>query len=399
MPSPSAPDHPVSAPAGAPPQLAMVAAVPLSLKVFMRPHMEVIARRYPMTAICDGGGESLEGIFPPGVAFQPVGIERKISPGRDLKALFALIRIFAARKFALVHSITPKAGLLAMVAARVAGVPLRLHVFTGQVWATKTGFKRWFLKQFDRLIARLATHVLADSESQRTFLVKEGVVAPSRIRVLGKGSICGVDLDRFKPDADLREKQRGLLGLPEDAVLALFLGRLNRDKGVLDLARAFVALAGELPRLHLAIVGPDEEGLVPQIRSLCADHGDRLHLVGFTDRPNEMMTAADIFCLPSYREGFGSVVVEAAAVGVPALASRIYGIVDAVEENVTGLLHRPGDSTDIAASLRRLAEDADLRARLGEGARQRAVRDFSVQAVTGALAAYYDELIQGARHA
>jgi glycosyltransferase involved in cell wall biosynthesis len=374
----------------------MVAAVPLSLKVFMRPHMEVIARRYPMTAICDGSAGGLEGVFPAGVTFQSVGIERKISPLRDLQALLALIQIFSARKFALVHSITPKAGLLAMLAARMAGIPIRLHVFTGQVWATKRGFKRWFLKQFDRLIACLATNVLADSGSQRDFLVTEGVVSASRIRVLGKGSICGVDAARFKPDSSLRRRQRSRWGLPDDAVLALFLGRLNQEKGVLDLAEAFGALAAELPQLHLAIVGPDEEGLVPQIRSLCPGQEHRLHIVGFTDSPNEMMNAADIFCLPSYREGFGSVVIEAAAVGVPALASRIYGITDAVDENSTGLLHRPGDSSDIASGLRRLVEDADLRRQMGEAARERALRDFSVEGVTGALAAYYDELIEGA---
>ena len=146
-------------------------------------------------------------------------------------------------RFDLVHSMTPKAGLLAMVAARVARVPVRLHTFTGQVWATRAGFLARRSSGLDTTIARAATFALADSHSQRSFLVSEGVVPASKIAVLANGSVSGVDAARFRPDADRRHRVRTSLGLATTDVVLLFLGRITRDKGVLDLARAFAILA------------------------------------------------------------------------------------------------------------------------------------------------------------
>src|SRR5262249_29157030 len=161
--------------------------------------------------------------------------------------------------FDLVQSVTAKAGLLAMVAAWATRIPVRVHTFTGQVWATRTGFSRAALKLLDKLVARAATFVLADSPSQREYLVAEGIIQPSKSAVLGKGSISGVDPARFRPDPSARRIVRESLAIAECAVTLLFVGRLHRDKGVLDLARAFARLADRRPDVHLVIVGPDEE--------------------------------------------------------------------------------------------------------------------------------------------
>ncbi len=158
--------------------------------------------------------------------------------------------------------------------------------------------------------------------------------------------------------------------------MLLFVGRLSRDKGVLDFARAFAALAAEFPDVHALVVGPDEEGLRPAFARLCAKHGERLHFLDYTTCPEDIMAAGDVLCLPSYREGFGSVVIEAAAAGLPAVASRIYGLVDAVVDGRTGLLHEPGDIADLTACLRQVASNPGLRCALGSAARDRAVRDF-----------------------
>ena len=323
----------------------------------------------------------------------PVRIERKISIVRDLRALVALARFFRARRFAAVHSVTPKAGLLAMLAGVLAGVPIRLHTFTGQVWATRTGFARWALRGADRLIAAAATHVLADSRSQRDFLIAQGVVRPGKIAVLGAGSIGGVDLLRFRPVPDVGRAVRKELGVPANAIVFLFVGRLNRDKGVLDLARAFASCAASCPRAFLVVAGPDEEELTPRIASTIARFSDRVRLVGFTSAPERLFAAADVFCLPSYREGFGTAVIEAAAAGVPAVASRIYGLTDAVEDGVTGLLHEPGDVATLAALMTRVASDAALRAELGERARRRASREFSSARLTSEALELYSSLV------
>jgi glycosyltransferase involved in cell wall biosynthesis len=322
-----------------------------------------------------------------------IPIARPIAPWADLVALLALFRLFRKRRFDLVHSITPKAGLLAMLAGWLAGVPLRLHIFTGQVWVTRAGLMRTLLKSADQLIARLATHALADSPSQREFLIAQGIVAARKSAVLAQGSSCGVDTARFRPDAAARERVRRDLGIPPDAVVFLYLGRINRDKGLLDLAHAFAEVGTGYPGVHLLLVGPDEGNLRAALAAAAASCSTGLHSVDFTDRPQEYFAAADVCCLPSYREGFPTTMLEAAAAGLPAIGSRIYGITDAIVEGETGLLFEAGDVQQLALSMRTLAGDASLRQRMGGKARERAVRDFSSAVVTAALLEYYEKLL------
>jgi glycosyltransferase involved in cell wall biosynthesis len=318
-------------------------------------------------------------------------IRRKVSPLYDLTALARLFLLFRHERYAAVSSVTPKAGLLALVAATLAGVPLRIHVFTGQVWAAREGWRRRLLKLADRFMARLATHVLADSPSQRDFMVMERVAAAEKIRVLGNGSICGVDGERFRPDAGRRTVVRRAQGIPEDAPVFLFIGRLNRDKGVLDLTDAFAALGDA--SAWLLVVGPDEARLREEMEHRLGPALARTRFVGYTDRPEEFMVAADVFCLPSYREGFGMVIIEAAAAGIPAIGSRIYGVTDAIEENVTGLLHRAGNAAELAGLMAMLTRDTERRQAMGEAARERALRLFSREAVTKAWLDFYRQLL------
>lgn len=372
-------------------KICFVVSSPMTAKVFLGAHLAALSERFSIDLAANvSRPDELDGINKH-VRAVPVPVPRRISPLADLAALMSLHALFRRERYAAVSSITPKAGLLSMLAAALAGVPLRTHMFTGQVWAARTGWKRWLLKTADRLIARLATHVLADSPSQRDFLVAEGVVPAGKIAVLGHGSICGVDGSRFRPDVAGRNKVRHELGIPGQAVVFLFLGRLNRDKGVLDLAAAFSVL--DHPAAWLLVVGPDEAGMMREMESRLGAAGERCRFVGYTDRPEEFMAAADVFSLPSYREGFGMVVIEAAAAGVPAIASRIYGVTDAVEEGVTGLLHAPGDVAEIAATMAALAGDPARRKAMGEAARARALGLFSGEAVTAAWCRFYVQLL------
>lgn len=322
-----------------------------------------------------------------------VPLERKIRPLADLKALFALWRLFRMRRFDLVHSVSPKAGLLAMLAGFLAGVPRRVHVFTGQVWVNRTGLPRLILKSVDRLLAALATHNLIDSPSQRDFLLAQGVVFESRSTVLGRGSISGVDSKRFCPDRVAFAAVRRELRVPDQGVLFLYLGRLSRDKGLLDLAAAFAELGRQRHDVWLALVGPDEGGLASDIGQACRHCVERVRIVAYTRQPERFMAAADVICLPTYREGFGIVIIEAAACGVPAIASRIYGVTDAVVEGVTGILHPPGDVAALTAAMARLAHDPQLRRELGDAARRRALADFQMAALTSALLGFYEKIL------
>jgi glycosyltransferase involved in cell wall biosynthesis len=321
-----------------------------------------------------------------------VPIERRISPLRDLRALLCLTSHFRRQRFDVVHSVTPKAGLLAMTAASLARVPVRLHTFTGQVWATRKGPMRTLLRAFDALIAMLATHVLVDSRSQREFLVANRVVAASKSAVLAEGSICGVDGKRFRPDPAARARVRSALGLPYDAIVFLFLGRLTWDKGILDLVAAFAPLAEQHSTAYLLVVGPDEEGVAKVVKESLANCLSRLRRSNYTDRPEEYMAAADVFCLPSHREGFGQVAIEASASELPVVASRIYGVTDAVSDGETGLLHAPGDVKALREHMQCLLTHPELRRRLGTVGRSRALRKFSAEQVTRALLDYYLEV-------
>ncbi|HYC45254.1 MAG TPA: glycosyltransferase family 4 protein [Burkholderiales bacterium] len=374
-------------------RLCVVVATPLTVHAFLREHLRALAAAHEVTVVANTRDESveLEGIE---VIHAPV--VRQIAPLADLRALAHLYRLFRRGRYHAVHSVTPKAGLLAMLASRFARVPVRVHTFTGQVWATRRGAARGLLKLIDKLIARSATAVLVDSPSQRDFLRDEGVLTPAQGEVLGNGSIAGVDAARFKPNPAAHADVRTALAIPAEAIVFIFVGRLTRDKGVFELARAFSRMpVGIGAASYLVLVGPDEERLAGAIQEACADAAPRIRLVGRTDAPEDYLAAADIFCLPSYREGFGAVVIEAAAAGLPAIASRIYGLTDAVEENVTGLLVEPRNAEALAAAMQKLAWDAPLRRALGEAARTRALRDFDSAAMTAELVAFYARALAG----
>lgn len=358
----------------------------------MRPHIEHLSAEHEITVVSNYAAA------PPAAdahaAYLHAPLARQIEPLNDLRAVHRLWSLFRRQHFDAVLSVTPKAGLLGMLAARLAGTPVRIHWFTGQVWATRSGLARHAFKNADRLIAGLASHLLADSPSQRDFLAREGVCRTEKVEVLGDGSICGVDDTRFRPDAAARQSVRQEHAIPSDAPLVLFLGRLNRDKGIRELADAMLLLDERFPQLHWLIVGPDEGGMVDHVRSVAGRLGDRLHFQGFTAAPQNYMAAADIFCLPSYREGFGSSALEAAATGIPSVATRIYGLTDAVEDGVSGILVPPRDATALAAGLERLLADPELRQKMGLTARKRALKRFSRQRITSELHAFLQRALQ-----
>ena len=375
-------------------KIAIVSAVPETILAFMSKHLQALAREYLTYAVCSNAGNIPIERLIPNVEYIDIHIERKISPFKDISSLFKLIQFFRLHQFTLVQSITPKAGLLSMAAAWICRVPIRVHIFTGQVWVTRSGFSRWYLKSCDRLIAMLATSLLADSPSQKEFLITEGIASARDIQVLGDGSICGVDALRFKSNQDAKKKVRNQLEIPENATVALFMGRLKRDKGVLDLARAVGMLQSAPNNLYVLFVGPDEEGLVDRILELVSPRNNQVRFVGSVDNPEDFFAAADFLCLPSYREGFGLVTIEAAAAGIPTLASRIYGITDAIVDGVTGILHEPGDFVGIAKGLQEMTVDSEKRKEMGNIAKIRALELFSTSRIVGAQLSYFQSLIQ-----
>jgi glycosyltransferase involved in cell wall biosynthesis len=367
-------------------RICIVVSSVMTVNAFLLEPIKLLSKHYQVYIIINGHADELA-ISLDNVEVLSVAINRKISLFRDLFSLLHLIIIFWKYDFKLVHSVTPKAGLLAMIAAFVVRVPVRIHIFTGQVWATKAGFTRWALKHLDRIIAILATDILIDSSSQRQFLLNEDVVSVNKSSVLAQGSISGVDMARFTADKQARLKLRKELNISDENIVFLFIGRLNKDKGVLDLAVAFSSIAET--NAYLLIVGPNESGIRKDMESVLSDCLDRVKFIGFTAVPEQYMSAADCLCLPSYREGFGSVVIEAASVGIPTIGSKIYGVEDALVDGITGLLFQAKNIKELRACMIKIIIEEGLCQKLGENARKRVIEHFSSQDVALAWLDYY----------
>ena len=372
-------------------KICYVATIPAAVNSFLRDHIQAAAEIYSVTIVCNFEDQHLLDGLNARIIF--LAIERKPSPWKDLQVLFKLFKIFRNERFDIVHSHMPKTGLLGMLAARFSGVPIRINTFHGEVWATRTGWRRKALKLLDQLVSLLATNILVVSPSQQAFLVKEGILPPGKAKVIAAGSICGVNPARFHPDADVRFSLRNDLGIAQAATVILFVGRLNWDKGMLDLARAFNVIAKQNPNVVLLLVGAEEDVPFSRIQSICEVENERLHYVKFTSTPEHYMAAADIFCLPSYREGLPMTILESAACSIPTVASRIYGITDAVAAGKSGVLFTAGDIAGLTQALLKLIDDVHLRQEMGIAAKQRALELFPSYKITAGIMDLYSELL------
>jgi len=374
----------------------VLTATRLAIHFFFKPHLKELDKFFDITLAFNPLLDDY--LAPLGLPVRELSVplERKISPWNDLLALFKLTRLFGRERFDIVVSVVPKAGLLGMLAAWLTRVPLRVHIFQGEVWASRRGPLRWLLKTIDGLTARLATHVLVVSASELAFLEKEGVVPIGKAKVLGSGSICGVDTERFKLDLVARVRVRRMLGIPEQAIVCVFLGRLTLDKGLVELVKAFTLSAFRQPDLWLLMAGPDEEKMRLRLRDLLPkEMNQRMLFSGFTQNPEQILAASDFLCLPSHREGFGMVIIEAAAVGVPAIGTRIHGITDAIEDRQTGLLVPLGDVGALAEAITFWSESPQALAIYSKAARERVISMFEQKKIVEHYVEYFLELFSG----
>ncbi|MEO8332687.1 MAG: glycosyltransferase [Gallionella sp.] len=343
-----------------------------------------------------GQGVSSCGDSYPDVRWVDIDLERKINLVSDLFALFALCRIFISCKPDIVHSIMPKAGLLTAVAAFICRVPVRIHTFTGQVWATKSGPARMFYYWMDRLINSLNTICLTDSPSQSAYLHAHKISNSGRpLPVLSKGSLSGVDVARF--DLPALTEQAGQLRkqfeLDESNFVFAFIARKTRDKGAVDMLRAFAAVSRIHPNSRLLFVGPDESGGEVG-RLLESDPGlfNNVLDVGQVENHELYLAISDVLCLPSYREGFGTIVIDAAALGVPAIGSNIPGLVDSIVDGQTGVLFPAGDVDALAGIMKDFLENMGKYKKMRLHAKARVDEFFTADLLYGALKALYLEL-------
>lgn len=346
-----------------------------------------------VTIVASEGGLEQEIL---GSRYVSIDIPRKIHLVRDCLSLIRLYLFFRRSGFQIVHSTTPKAGLLCCLAAKFAGVPVRIHTFTGQPWVSLTGIKKILSKGSDKLIAYLNTHCYADSPSQMNFLVDSGVSGSEQISVLGSGSLAGIDLNRFNSDRfneDDKNRLKKELGIPVAAKILLFVGRLSRDKGIVELLQAYQKLLVGQKNTRLILLGPAEMNVNSLLNGFNSSVRQHVIIHGFSKEPERFMAIADMLVLPSYREGFGTVVIEAAAMGVPTIGANIYGLSDAIVDGETGLLVALRDVDELARAMDLLLKDSSFRRNLGLNAWKRAQKEFSDKWLNEVMIAEYVRFI------
>lgn len=319
-------------------------------------------------------------------------MRRSIAPLADLVSLYRLWRLIGKCRPDLVEFSTPKAGLLGTLAARLRGVPRRVYMLRGLKLESTSGLKRRILLATERMAARCAHVVVCNSESLRAEALALRIAPREKLRLLGEGSSNGVDVDHFAPGSSTVREQ---LGIPHNVPVIGFSGRLTRDKGLPELCEAFDQILLAEPATRLMLVGwfdVAEDALDPGLRERILRH-PQIYCTGFVPDTAPYYRAMDVFVLPSWREGFPNVVLEAAATGLPVVTTESTGARDSVLPEITGLLIPPGHPDAIYEAVMKLIRDPQRRRCMGKAARAWILEHYVEARVVGMTVDYYKSLL------
>lgn len=377
------------------PKIIRATTVPMSLDAFCNGMLKELSGKYEVVALSSPGPELPVIEAREGVRTVKVPMERHISLVKDIKVLIKMIGVFRKEKPTMVHSMTPKAGLLCMMAGWLTGVPVRVHTFTGLVWPTERGLKRKILMLTDKLTCACATHIIPEGEGVKSDLIA-GKITKKPLKVLGYGNVKGVDMDKCsrRPEVmAIAEKLR-----KEDCFTFVYVGRVVRDKGINELCSAFERLHNDYPHTRLILVGPYEDNLDPiseQSRKIISEN-DAIEAVGAKggDELLAYYAAADCFVMPSYREGFPNTVLEAGAMGLPSIVTDINGSREIIKDGVNGLIVQPRDAGALYQAMHLMLRSTIDRDRMAGNARKMIADRFVQGFVRKCLYDFYDEILQ-----
>ncbi len=381
-----------------PPRLLHITTVPMSFKFFEGQVAYMKDQGFEVHALSSPGAFLEEFAEREQITAHSVEMLRQISPLQDLKAILRLCRRIRKIRPTIVHSHTPNGGLLGTIAAWLTRTPIRIYHIRGLPLMTAKGNKRRLLWLSEKIACLLAHRVLCVSHSIREVAIAEKLCSPHKIKVLLGGSGNGVDaIGRYNPDRLTNSEHQAIrseYGIPETALVIGFVGRIVRDKGVHELIQAWKMLRDEFPNLHLLVVGmletqdPVDSDVVDILQN-----DDRIHL---TDRQWDtppFYAAMDLLVLPTYREGLPNVPLEAAAMRLPVVATRIPGCIDAVQDGVTGSLVPPYDGEALANAIRCYLLDSSLREDHAIAGRNRVLDFFRQEKIWEALEQEYVDLL------
>ena len=378
--------------------LVHVFTVPISLNFLRGQAAYMKARGFSVEVVSSPGRELHAFAMQEGSTSHTVEMVRNIKPLHDLLALYRLWRIFLSVRPRIVHAHTPKGGLLGVIAAFLAGVPVRIYHIHGLRFMTATGLKRPLLRWTERISCFFVHRVFCVSHSVREVAITEGFCNAEKVKVLLKGSSNGVNAaGNFSPERfgnEDRSMLRERYGIPTHALVLGYVGRVVRDKGIVELAESWKRLSETFPSLHLLIVGAFEtqDPLPPDVEQALRNDSN-VHLAGHVEDPRPFFAAMDVLVLPTYREGLPMVLLEAAAMELPVVATRIPGCTDAVIDGVTGILVPVRDAGALTEAVRKYLECPELRTRHGRAGRERVLCDFRPEDMWREVYSEYVELL------
>lgn len=368
-----------------------ITTVPVSLKLLLEGQLNMLNRLYEVVAVSSPGKELEEIGVREGVRTEAVYMERRIALGQDVISLLALIRLIRKEKPWMVHTMTPKAGLLGMLAARICGVPVRMHTFTGLVFPTATGIKKRLLMLTDRITCACATFINPEGEGVKNDLMRFGITH-KELHIIGNGNVNGVDVSYFDRTDEVLCQAESIR--EEGCITFCFVGRIVGDKGINELVESFVEIIKEFPACRLILVGDFEEKLdpvMPVVRRIIFEN-ERIVFSGWKDDIRPYLAASDVFVFPSYREGFPNVILQAGAMGLPCIVTDINGSNEIIHDQVNGLIIPPHDKDALWKAMKIMVTDETIRREMGDRARNIIINRYDRHLIWDEIQRVYAEL-------
>lgn len=374
-----------------------IAAIPGSLSGLLEGQLKFLNKYFNVFAVASPGSKHFDIRTEEGIESFEINIERRIHLYKDLISLFQLYLLFRNEKPDIIHSITPKAGLLSMTAGFFAGVPIRIHTFTGLIFPSQNGFMYFLLKNMDRLTCFFATKLIPEGEGVRYDLIKHKVTKKP-LNVIANGNVNGIDTVHFsklKISQDRRFALRSKLDINKNSIVYTFVGRIVCDKGINELVSAFCRLYKFDENTRLLLVGPFEKELdhiLPEIEIEVHNHPGIIW-VGWQNDVRPFFAITDVFTFPSYREGFPNVLMQAGAMELPSIATDINGCNEIIEDGVNGILIPPNDEETLYAAMVDLLVSKEKRKLLTLTARQIIIDRYERQFVWDELLKEYQNIL------
>jgi len=381
-------------------KLAAITTVAVSMKLFYEDQFEAFNEAgFETFAICAEDSE-ISNFLPAGTKLIPVNFTRLVTLLKDIGLFWQLVGIFRKYNFDIVQYSTPKAALLGAMASFCASVPIRIYLLWGLYYEGQHGLKRAIIKFFEKVICSLSTRILPDSREMVDYIQQQGIAKSAKCEMIYNGSACGINLEECDPVKwrQCGEQLRSQLGIPKDGIVIGLFCRLTGDKGVNEMIAAFQRISQERSNVYLLVVGREEQkDKLPAGTIDLINNHPRVFRLGWQETLFPCYAALDIFCLPSYREGFPQSLIEAQGMEVAVVTTNIIGAREAIVNYQTGLLVEPKNSQALYAALEKLLNSSQLRKEFAKNGRERVIKMFDRKKFLQAMITHRLNLLKNAK--